>query len=133
MLWHFGQVVELLPGENSLAVWFSARQLARCRTNSEDDGLRFKTLFFSGCVGRNHDVVAVETPRAVDDSNAGILEVLKHVTRLCLGDFTKTAVDRAEVDFNLRSYCLAVGRKANAELGSLCDRLGRIGCCDQCL
>ena len=133
MLWHFGQVVELLPGQNSLAVWFSTRQLTRCSPDSQDDGLGFKAFFFSGGVGRNHKVVAVESAGAVDDSHAGIVEVLKHVARLGFGDFAKAAVDGAEVDFNLRGYCLAVGRKANAQLGCLGNRLGRIGSSDQSL
>ena len=133
MLWHFGQVVKLLPGENSLAIWLRARQLSRRCADSNNDCLGSEAFFFSGCVGGNNKVVAVKPTGAVDDSHAGILEVLKHVARLSFGDFAKSAVDHAEVDFNLRGDCLAVGRKANSELGSLGNRLGSIGCGDQSL
>jgi hypothetical protein len=133
VFWHFGKIVELLPGENSLAVWFSTRQLTRCCPDSQDDGLGFETFFFSGGVGCNDKVVAVEPTGAVNDSHAGIVKVLKHVARLGFGDFAKAAVNSAEVDFNLRGDCLAVGRKTNAKLGSLGNRLGRVGSGDQSL
>ena len=133
MLWHFGQVVKLLPGENSLAIWLRARQLSRRCADSDNDCFGSEAFFFSGCVGGNNKVVAVKPTGAIDYAHAGILEVLKHVARLSFGDFAKSAVDHAEVDFNLRCDCLAVGRKANSELGRLGNRLGRIGCGDQSL
>ena len=70
MLWQFGEVVEIEPGENSLTVWGGARQRARVSTDRDDDGLGFDALFFAVGVSGDHVVVSVEATRTLNDAHA---------------------------------------------------------------
>ena len=79
MLRKFAQVIELLPGENAIAVWLCTWQLARGRTHGDDYGLCFEAFFFAVVIGCNNKMVSVEATGATDDSHAGIVEVLQHV------------------------------------------------------
>ena len=61
MLWQFIQVIKLGPGEDAVAIWLGIWQLARVRTNGDDDGLGFHALRLTAVGwGSNHVVVAIE-------------------------------------------------------------------------
>ena len=70
MLWQFGEVIEVEPGENSLTVWRSAWQSSRMRAYGHDDGFGFDALFFAVGVGGDHVVVSVEASRTLNDAHA---------------------------------------------------------------
>ena len=80
MLRQLGEVVELGPGENALAVWLGCWQFARVGTDGHDDGLRFH-LDGLAAIRRfkNHVVVAVEATKTVEHSNARRGEHVVHL------------------------------------------------------